>query len=51
MLWVHLGSAFMVIVSDFTAQLEKKVVEQLNSQRVGYLLGAGSSDLGGAGYP
>lgn len=31
--------------------LEAKVAEQLGSQRVGYLLGAGSSYLNGAGYP
>jgi len=36
---------------DFLHSLEAKVLEQLRSQRVGYLLGAGSSYLGGAGYP
>lgn len=36
---------------DFTTRLEAKVSEQLRSQRVGYLLGAGSSYLGGNGYP
>lgn len=36
---------------DFTAALEKKVAQQLKSQRVGYLLGAGSSYLDGNGYP
>lgn len=37
--------------SEFTAELEAKVAKQLKSQRVGYLLGAGSSYLNGAGYP
>lgn len=37
--------------SDFITTLEAKVAEQLGSQRVGYLLGAGSSYLSGAGYP
>ena len=36
---------------DFTSRLEAKVTEQLRAQRVGYLLGAGSSYLGGNGYP
>ena len=36
---------------DFTTRLEAKVKEQLGSQRVGYLLGAGSSYLDGNGYP
>lgn len=36
---------------DFKAELETKVAQQLKSQRVGYLLGAGSSYLNGAGYP
>ena len=36
---------------DFTARLEGKVTEQLRAQRVGYLLGAGSSYLNGTGYP
>lgn len=36
---------------DFTHALEAKVAEQLRAQRVGYLLGAGSSNLGDAGYP
>lgn len=35
----------------FLADLEAKVSEQLRAQRVGYLLGAGSSYLDGAGYP
>ncbi len=37
--------------ADFTAELEMKVAQQLHSQRVGYLLGAGSSYLNGSGYP
>ncbi len=41
----------MVTASDFTTELETKVAQQLRSQRVGYLLGAGSSYLNGAGYP
>lgn len=41
----------MTAASDFTSELEAKVSEQLRSRRVGYLLGAGSSYLGGAGYP
>jgi hypothetical protein len=36
---------------DFIGTLEAKVAEQLKAQRVGYLLGAGSSYLDGAGYP
>jgi hypothetical protein len=36
---------------DFTSTLESKITEQLQSQRVGYLLGAGSSYLNGRGYP
>ena len=36
---------------DFTSALEAKVAEQLKAQRVGYLLGAGSSYLDNAGYP
>jgi hypothetical protein len=36
---------------DFISSLEAKVAEQLNAQRVGYLLGAGSSYLDNAGYP
>lgn len=35
----------------FRKALESKVAEQLQSQRVGYLLGAGSSYLDGNGYP
>lgn len=41
----------MVTAPDFTAELEAKVAQQLKSQRVGYLLGAGSSCLNGTGYP
>jgi hypothetical protein len=37
--------------SDFKKELETKVAQQLKSQRVGYLLGAGSSSLHGSGYP
>ncbi|MEK7232274.1 MAG: SIR2 family protein [Elusimicrobiota bacterium] len=37
--------------ADFISDLETKVAQQLKSQRVGYLLGAGSSYLNGAGYP
>ena len=36
---------------DFIHALETKVKEQLSAQRVGYLLGAGSSYLDGTGYP
>lgn len=36
---------------DFILELEVKIREQLRSQRVGYLLGAGSSYLDGTGYP
>ncbi|TKB92778.1 MAG: hypothetical protein E8D41_08350 [Nitrospira sp.] len=41
----------MAAASGFTTELEAKVVQQLKSQRVGYLLGAGSSYLDGNGYP
>ncbi len=37
--------------TGFTSRLEAKVAAQLKGQRVGYLLGAGSSYLSGAGYP
>ena len=37
--------------ADFIPRLETKVAEQLKGQRVGYLLGAGSSYLNGNGYP
>ncbi len=36
---------------EFRTLLESKVAEQFHSQRVGYLLGAGSSYLNGDGYP
>lgn len=42
---------FMTPVVDFTAKVEAKVTEQLNAQRVGYLLGAGTSYLNNFGYP
>lgn len=41
----------MTTEPDFTSALEAKVAEQLKAQRVGYLLGAGSSYLDDAGYP
>lgn len=41
----------MISGSNFTKELEEKVFQQLRSQRVGYLLGAGSSYLNGNGYP
>jgi hypothetical protein len=41
----------MIPESDFTSSLEAKVAEQLKAQRVGYLLGAGSSYLDNGGYP
>ncbi len=41
----------MVTAPNFTSELEAKVAQQLKSQRVGYLLGAGSSYLNGNGYP
>jgi hypothetical protein len=37
--------------TDFKTELETTVALQLKSQRVGYLLGAGSSYLNGSGYP
>ncbi len=37
--------------ADFIMRLESYVRTQLKSQRVGYLLGAGSSYLNGVGYP
>lgn len=36
---------------DFKARLEAKINEQLRAQRVGYLFGAGSPYLNGAGDP
>ena len=41
----------MSTASAFKVELEGMVARQLKSQRVGYLLGAGSSYLAGAGYP
>ena len=41
----------MTAAPDFTSELQAKVAEQLKAQRVGYLLGAGSSYLDSAGYP
>jgi hypothetical protein len=41
----------MGVEGDFTARIEAKVAQQLSAQRVGYLLGAGSSYLNNAGYP
>jgi hypothetical protein len=41
----------MGAAADFKTRVELKVTQQLKSQRVGYLLGAGSSYLDGAGYP
>ena len=41
----------MTTASEFTMELEAKVAQQLRSQRIGYLLGAGSSYLDGIGYP
>jgi hypothetical protein len=37
--------------STFVSRLEAKVAQQLSSQRVGYLIGAGASFLNGRGYP
>lgn len=41
----------MTTEPDFMSVLQAKVAEQLKAQRVGYLLGAGSSHLDDAGYP
>jgi hypothetical protein len=41
----------MTATPDFISGIEAKVAEQLKAQRVGYLLGAGSSYLDNAGYP
>lgn len=41
----------MGVAPNFIRDLETKVAQQLQSQRVGYLLGAGSSYLNGNGYP
>jgi len=37
--------------TDFLGRLETKLSEQLHAQRVGYLLGAGTSYLNSTGYP
>ena len=41
----------MTDATHFTVALENKVADQLRAQRVGYLLGAGSSYIEGIGYP
>jgi hypothetical protein len=41
----------MSTTNDFVTRVERKIKQQLSSQRVGYLLGAGSSYLDGTGYP
>ena len=41
----------MSATSTFLDRLDAKVTQQLNSQRVGYILGAGASYLNGKGYP
>ena len=41
----------MTTPADVRVRLQLKVSEQLQSQRVGYLLGAGSSYVDGKGYP
>jgi hypothetical protein len=41
----------MSFAASFTSRLEAKVAQQLTSQRVGYLVGAGASFLNGRGYP
>lgn len=38
-------------MAEFQKKLEQKILKQLSSQRVGYLLGAGASYLNGNGYP
>ncbi len=38
-------------MSDFIERIESKVEQQLGSQRVAFLLGAGSAHLRGTGYP
>jgi hypothetical protein len=43
--------SLMTVGTDFTNSLEAKVTDQLKAQRVGYLLGAGSSYLDNQGYP
>jgi hypothetical protein len=51
MLDVDMPHRQMTTELDFTSALEATVAEQLKAQRVGYLLGAGSSHLDNAGYP
>jgi len=41
----------MSTVAAFLDRIESKVEQQIGSQNVGYLLGAGASYLNGAGYP
>lgn len=41
----------MPVPADFISRVEEKVAQQLGAQRVGYLLGAGSSYLDSSGYP
>ena len=41
----------MSLAASFIQRLEVKVAQQLTSQRVGYLIGAGASYLNGHGYP
>jgi hypothetical protein len=41
----------MTATDIFEKRVETKVTEQLKAQRIGYLLGAGSSYLNGSGYP
>lgn len=43
--------AMATAVSSCNSRFDLKVSQQLASQRVGYLLGAGASYLGGRGYP
>ena len=38
-------------MKDFINQIESKILQQLRSQSVGFLLGAGASYLDGRGYP
>jgi hypothetical protein len=40
-----------IFMSEFINKLESKITQQLASQRVGYLLGAGTSFLSGDGFP
>lgn len=48
---IRLSSDSAIAASEFTTQLKAKVAQQLKAQRIGYLLGAGSSYLNGTGYP